>query len=107
MWFSTTYHYQKLLQYFLGSYNPDGTQTPDDHYLYTTNNKVAWQINQTSQMSYYFTLQRKVNGHRLGGSFADSKASNNNNSIRRCTRSSGRTRGRRVFSWMPQPATSS
>ena len=79
LWFSTTYHYQKLLQYFLGSYNPDGTQTPDDHYLYTTNNKVAWQINQTSQMSYYFTLQRKVNGHRLGGSFADSKASNNNN----------------------------
>ena len=79
LWFSTTYHYQKLLQYFLGSYNPDGTQTPDDHYLYTTNNKVAWQINQTSQLSYYFTLQRKVNGHRLGGSFADSKASNNNN----------------------------
>jgi hypothetical protein len=79
LWFSTTYHYQKLLQYFLGSYNPDGTQTPDDHYLYTTNNKVAWQINQTSQMSYYFTLQRKVNGHRLGGSFADSRASNNNN----------------------------
>ena len=79
LWFSTTYHYQKLLQYFLGSYNPDGTQTPDDHYLYTTNNKVAWQIDQTSQLSYYFTLQRKVNGHRLGGSFADSKASNNNN----------------------------
>ncbi len=67
LWFSTTYHYQKLLQYFLGSYNPDGTQTPDDHYLYTTNNKVAWQVNQTSQLSYYFTLQRKVNGHRLGG----------------------------------------
>ena len=52
LWFSTTYHYQKLLQYFLGSYNPDGTQTPDDHYLYTTNNKVAWQVNQTSQLSY-------------------------------------------------------
>jgi hypothetical protein len=79
LWWSTTYHYQKLLQYFLGSYNPDGTQTPDDHYLYTTNNKVAWQMNQNSQLSYYFTLQRKVNGHRLGGSFADSRASNNNN----------------------------
>ena len=79
LWFSTTYHYQKLLQYFLGSYNPDGTQTPDDHYLYTTNNKVAWQMDQNSQFSYYFTLQRKVNGHRLGGSFADSRASNNNN----------------------------
>ena len=79
LWFSTTYHYQKLLQYFLGSYNPDGTQTPDDHYLYTTNNKVAWQMSQNSQLSYYFTLQRKVNGHRLGGSFADSRASNNNN----------------------------
>jgi len=79
LWFSTTYHYQKLLQFFLGSYNPDGTQTPDDHYLYTTNNKVAWQVNQKSQLSYYFTLQRKVNGHRLGGSFADSRASNNNN----------------------------
>ena len=79
LWFSTTYHYQKLLQYFLGSYNPDGTQTPDDHYLYTTNNKVAWQINQGNQFSYYWTLQRKVNGHRLGGSFADSRASNNNN----------------------------
>jgi hypothetical protein len=79
LWFSTTYHYQKLLQYFLGSYNPDGTQTPDDHYLYTTNNKVAWQMDQKSQFSYYFTLQRKVNGHRLGGSFADANASNNNN----------------------------
>jgi hypothetical protein len=79
LWFSTTYHYQKLLQYFLGSYNPDGTQTPDDHYLYTTNNKIAWQINQKSQLSYYWTLQRKVNGHRLGGSFADSRASNSNN----------------------------
>jgi len=79
LWFSTSYHYQKLLQYFLGSYNPDGTQTPDDHYLYTTNNKVAWQINQTSQFSYFFTLQRKVNGHRIGANFADSKASNNNN----------------------------
>lgn len=79
LWFSTTYHYQKLLQYFLGSYNPDGTQTPDDHYLYTTNNKVAWQVSQSTQLSYYFTLQRKVNGHRLGGSFADSRASNSNN----------------------------
>ena len=79
LWFSTSYHYQKLLQYFLGSYNPDGSQTPDDHYLYTTNNKVAWQINQNTQFSYYFTLQRKVNGHRLGGNFADSRASNNNN----------------------------
>src|SRR5687767_6410699 len=79
LWFSTTYHYQELLQYFLGSYNPDGTQTPDDHYLYTTNNKVAWQISPGNQLSYYWTLQRKVNGHRLGGSFADSRASENNN----------------------------
>jgi hypothetical protein len=79
LWFSTTYHYQKLLQYFLGSYNPDGTQTPDDHYLYTTNNKISWQVSRNTQFSYYFTLQRKVNGHRLGGSFADSRASNSNN----------------------------
>jgi hypothetical protein len=79
LWFSTSYHYQKLLQYFLGSYNPDGSQTPDDHYLYTTNNKVAWQMSQSSQFSYFFTLQRKVNGHRLGGNFADSRASNSNN----------------------------
>jgi hypothetical protein len=79
LWFSTSYHYQKLLQFFLGSYNPDGTQTPDDHYLYTTNNKVAWQMSQNAQFSYFFTLQRKVNGHRLGGAFADSRASNNNN----------------------------
>ena len=79
LWFSTSYHYQKLLQYFLGSYNPDGSQTPDDHHLYTTNNKVAWQVSQNTQFSYFFTLQRKVNGHRLGGNFADSRASNNNN----------------------------
>jgi hypothetical protein len=79
LWFSTSFHYQKLLQFFLGSYNPDGTQTPDDHHLYTTNNKIAWQINQGNQLSYYWTLQRKVNGHRLGGSFADARASNNNN----------------------------
>jgi hypothetical protein len=79
LWFSTSYHYQKLLQYFLGSYNPDGSQTPDDHYLYTTNNKVAWQVSQDTQFSYFFTLQRKVNGHRLGANFADSRASNSNN----------------------------
>jgi hypothetical protein len=58
LWFSTSYHYQKLLQFFLGSYNPDGTQTPDDHYLYTTNNTVAWQMSQNAQFSYFFTLQR-------------------------------------------------
>ena len=86
LWFSTTYHYQKLLQYFLGSYNPDGTQTPDDHYLYTTNNKVAWQVDQTSQLSYYFTLQRKVNGHRIGGTSPTQRRRTTTTNTRRCTR---------------------
>ena len=79
LWFSTSYHGQQLLQYALGSYNPDGSQVPDDHYMWTTNNKIAWQMGRSTQLSYFFTVQRKVNGHRLGGTFATAAASNNNN----------------------------
>lgn len=64
LWFSTSFHHQQILQYLLGSYNEDGTPVPDDNFLWNSSSKLAWQVNPTSQLSYFYTVQRKVNGHR-------------------------------------------
>ena len=37
---------------------------PDDNCLWNSSSKLAWQVNPTSQLSYFYTIQRKVNGHR-------------------------------------------
>ncbi|MCM3879438.1 MAG: carboxypeptidase regulatory-like domain-containing protein [Vicinamibacterales bacterium] len=79
LWFSTSLHYQKILQYLLGSYNTDGTQVPDDNDLFNSSSKIAWQVNSTSQLSYFYTIQHKVNGHRASTTmFVESGATQRN-----------------------------
>jgi hypothetical protein len=79
IWFSTSFHYQKIFQYLLGSYNPDGTQVPDDNDLANSSSKIAWQVRPSSQLSYFYTLQHKVNGHRASTTmFVESGATQRN-----------------------------
>ena len=78
LWFSTSLHYQRILQYLL-SFNPDGTQVPDDNDLFNSSSKLAWQVNPTSQFSYFYTIQHKVNGHRASTTmFSESGATTRN-----------------------------
>ena len=44
LWFSVSAHDQRLDQYLLGNYNPDGTQVLDDNLMWTTSAKVSWQV---------------------------------------------------------------
>ncbi|HEV3218098.1 MAG TPA: carboxypeptidase regulatory-like domain-containing protein [Vicinamibacterales bacterium] len=82
LWYSTSFHHQAILQHDLGSYNPDGTQVPDDNFLWNASNKVAWQMSQTSQLSYFYTLQHKVNGHRASTTmFVESGATTRNSKL--------------------------
>src|SRR6266581_3465778 len=77
IWFSFSAHDQRLDQYLLGNYNPDGTQVLDDNLMWTTTAKVAWQVTRTAQLSYFNNLQYKLIGHRNGGgTFAESRARN-------------------------------
>src|SRR5207237_8006666 len=77
IWFSFSAHDQRLDQYLLGNYNPDGTQVLDDNLMWTTAAKVAWQMTRTAQLSYFNNLQYKLIGHRNGGgTFAESRARN-------------------------------
>src|SRR5438128_440094 len=79
IWFSFSAHDQRLDQYLLGNYNPDGTQVLDDNLMWTTAAKVAWQVTRTAQLSYFNNLQYKLIGHRNGGgTFAESRARNLN-----------------------------
>ncbi len=79
LWFSWSIHDQALDQYLVGNYNADGTQVLDDNLMWTTSAKVAWQITQSTQLSYFNNLQYKLIGHRNGGgTFADSAARNLN-----------------------------
>jgi hypothetical protein len=78
LWFSTSLHYQRILQYLL-SFNPDGTQVPDDNDLFNSSSKFAWQVNRSSQFSYFYTIQHKVNGHRASTTmFSESGATTRN-----------------------------
>ena len=79
VWFSFSAHEQRMYQYVLGSYDSTGKQVLDDNLMWTTGSKVSWQVNQTSQLSYFNNLQYKLIGHRSGGgTFADSNARNLN-----------------------------
>lgn len=78
LWFSTAWHDQRLDQYRLGSYDPDGTPVLDDNVMWSIAGKLAWQMGRNAQLSYFGNLQNKVIGHRGGGTFADSKARNYN-----------------------------
>ena len=63
LWFSSSWFYQQILQHELGSYSPDGSPVPDDSLIWNNANKVAWQVNPTSQLSYFNTIQRKDEKH--------------------------------------------
>jgi hypothetical protein len=79
LWFSFSVHDQRLDQYLVGNYNPDGTQVLDDNLMWTTTAKVAWQMTRSAQLSYFNNLQYKLIGHRNGGgTFAESRARNLN-----------------------------
>ncbi len=79
-WFSLSAHDQVLDQYLLGSYDPNGKQVLDDNLMWTTAAKVAWQVTQSAQFSYFNNLQYKLIGHRSGAgtAFAESRARNLN-----------------------------
>jgi hypothetical protein len=79
VWFSVSAHDQALDQYLLGNYDPNGNQVLDDNLMWTTSAKVAWQVTQAAQFSYFNNLQYKLIGHRNGGgTFAESRARNLN-----------------------------
>jgi len=79
MWFSVSIHDQRLDQYLLGNYDPNGQQVLDDNLMWTTSAKVAWQVTRGAQLSYFNNLQYKLIGHRNGGgTFAESRARNLN-----------------------------
>ena len=79
LWFSVSWHDQRLNQYLLGSYDNTGKQVLDDNVMWTTSAKVAWQVTKSAQLSYFNNLQYKFIGHRNGGgTFADSQARNFN-----------------------------
>jgi hypothetical protein len=78
-WWSTSFHHSQILQYLVGSYNPDGTSVPDDNMLWNFSNKLSWQINQSSQLSHFYILQYKKNGHRTSNaSFSETGATTAN-----------------------------
>src|SRR5438094_1534172 len=52
IWFSFSAHDQRLDQYLLGNYNSDGTQVLDDHLMWTTAAKAAWQVTRTAELPY-------------------------------------------------------
>jgi hypothetical protein len=60
IWFSTSFHYQKIRK-SLGSFNPDGTQVPDDNDLLNNSNKLAWQMTKSSQLT---VLHHSTQGER-------------------------------------------
>jgi hypothetical protein len=64
LWWSTSFHHSQILQYLVGSYNPDGTSVPDDNMLWNFSNKLSWQLGTNSQLSHFYILQFKKNGHR-------------------------------------------
>ena len=77
LWYSLSFHHQGLNQYLLGNYDADGSQVLDDNLMWTAASKISWQINSTTQLSYFYNVQYKKIGHRNGGGlFADSAARN-------------------------------
>jgi hypothetical protein len=74
LWYSLTWHQQRFNDYKLGNYNVDGTPIIDDNWMWTSSEKVAWQVTKSAQLSYFNNLQYKFIGHRGGGMFGDGAA---------------------------------
>jgi hypothetical protein len=79
LWFSLSWHDQRLNQHLVGQYDNTGKQVLDDNVMWTTTAKAAWQVTKSAQLSYFNNTQYKFIGHRNGGgTFADSVARNFN-----------------------------
>jgi hypothetical protein len=82
LWFAGTWRDQRLDQYALGQFNPDGTQVLDDNIMWTTSAKISWQVSRRgAQLSYFNNTQYKLLGHRsatIGSPFFDSNATEYN-----------------------------
>ena len=74
LWYSLTWHQQRFNDFKLGNYNLDGTPVIDDNWMWTSSEKVAWQVTKSAQLSYFNNLQYKIIGHRGGGTFGDGPA---------------------------------
>ncbi|MCC7240415.1 MAG: TonB-dependent receptor [Acidobacteria bacterium] len=81
LWFVVSAHDAVLDQYKLGSYDTDGSQVIDDNLLRTVGTKLSYQVSPRNQISWFYTVQKKVIGHRGGGTFADSAARNYSNKV--------------------------
>jgi hypothetical protein len=66
LWFAATWHDQRMSQYILGAYNPDGSQGLDTNALWNVTGKVSWQITRSAQLSYFNNTQYKLNGRFAG-----------------------------------------
>lgn len=66
LWFAVTWHDQRLEQYILGAYNPDGSQGLDRNVLWNYTGKVSWQMTRSAQLSYFNNTQYKLNGRFAG-----------------------------------------
>jgi hypothetical protein len=66
LWFALTGHDQRMEQYILGAYNPDGSQGLDRNVLWNVTGKVSWQVTQNAQLSYFNNTQYKLNGRFAG-----------------------------------------
>jgi hypothetical protein len=68
LWFATSWHDQRLNQYYVGGYNPDGSQAIDDNVLWNVTGKISWQVTKRATLSYFTNIQYKRNGHYAQGS---------------------------------------
>jgi hypothetical protein len=66
LWYALTWHDQRMEQYILGAYNPDGSQGLDRNVLWNYTGKVSWQMTQQAQLSYFNNTQYKLNGRFAG-----------------------------------------
>ena len=67
MWFSAAWHHQQNLQHNVGFLNPDGQPVPDSNYLFDFSGKLALQVSQPSQLTWFYVVQRKVQAHTGSG----------------------------------------
>ena len=88
LWWSTSFHHSQILQYLVGSYNPDGTSVPDDNMLWNFSNKLSWQISpeQPAVALLHSAVQEERPPRRAAPRFRRPARRRRTRSIRNCTR---------------------
>jgi outer membrane receptor for ferrienterochelin and colicin len=71
LWFVITGKYSYLNQVRLGSYEPDGSLTPDDNRIRDGSVKLSWQATRNSQLHFLYDGNNKNQYHRSGNATAD------------------------------------